>query len=324
MNVSVQRLRDLSAETGFRPGGLEKVVRLGELAANISRHPLLGQALALKGGTALNLGFGPPPRLSVDIDLNYVADATREAMLRDRPVVERGVEELVARLGYQVQRSRADHAARKLFLRYRAAAGTPDRIEVDLNFLFRLPLGDVRPLALWQPGEFERPRIRVVPAEELIAGKLCALLARAAPRDLFDAIRLPSRLSSVWSTPKLRRLFVALGGTLDHPLHRYGPDRFARVDERVVREQLHPMLTSGSEPDAADLRRGAWDAVAPMLDLSEAEREYTDRLQLGDLRPELLFPDDTGMAERLGRHPALLWKAQNAREHAAGVRRGKR
>ena len=44
MNVSVERLRDLSAETGFRTGGLEKVIRLGELVLNISRHPWLGGA----------------------------------------------------------------------------------------------------------------------------------------------------------------------------------------------------------------------------------------------------------------------------------------
>jgi hypothetical protein len=48
------------------------------------------------------------------------------------------------------------------------------------------------------------------------------------------------------------------------------------------------------------------------------DREYTDRLQLGDLRPELLFPADPETAGRLARHPALLWKAQNARWHRGG------
>ena len=47
----------------------------------------------------------------------------------------------------------------------------------------------------------------------------------------------------------------------------------------------------------------------------EAEREYTTRLQRGELRPELLFPEDAQFAGRIARHPALLWKAQNARDH---------
>jgi len=47
---------------------------------------------------------------------------------------------------------------------------------------------------------------------------------------------------------------------------------------------------------------------------------------VGDLRPELLFPDDSEISERLARHPALLWKAQNAREHSKrpGSRMAKR
>jgi hypothetical protein len=55
MSVSAERLHDLSATTGFRPVALEKVVRLGEVVADVSRHPLLGRAPVLKGGTALNL-----------------------------------------------------------------------------------------------------------------------------------------------------------------------------------------------------------------------------------------------------------------------------
>jgi len=324
MSVSSERLEVLSAETGFRPGSLEKVIRLGELVGTISRHPLLGQALALKGGTALNLGFGPPPRLSVDVDLNYVAAVERETMLQDRPEVERVVEHIAARLGYDIQRSRDDHAARKLFLRYRSAIGAPDRIEVDLNFLFRLPLGEPAAMTLWQPGDLERPQVTAVSNEELVAGKLCALLARAAPRDLFDTIRLPRRLSSVWGTIRLHRLFVAVSGILDHPLHRYGPERLDRIDDDAVRTQLHPMLTSSDEPNAESLRGDTLRLLIPMLELSDGEREYTDRLQVGELRPALLFPDDPELADRLARHPALLWKARNAWEHAGAGRRRSR
>lgn len=53
-----------------------------------SRNPLLRDALPLKGGTALNLCFGPPLRLSVDLDFNYVRAKGREQMLADRPELE--------------------------------------------------------------------------------------------------------------------------------------------------------------------------------------------------------------------------------------------
>jgi len=84
MSPSLEYLERCSAETGYQVSALEKVVRLGEMAADIARHPLLGEALALKGGTALNLCFGPPGRLSVDLDYNYIAHIEREKMLAAR------------------------------------------------------------------------------------------------------------------------------------------------------------------------------------------------------------------------------------------------
>ena len=70
MNVSKEYLERCSAQTGYLISPLEKVVRLGEMGGDVARHPFLGNVLALKGGTALNLCFGPPKRLSVDLDFN--------------------------------------------------------------------------------------------------------------------------------------------------------------------------------------------------------------------------------------------------------------
>ena len=91
MNLSAEYLDELAADTGFRPETLEKVIRLGELAADIGRHPLLSRVLALKGGTALNLMFGAPARLSVDLDFNYIGHEDRAHAQADRPEVERAV-----------------------------------------------------------------------------------------------------------------------------------------------------------------------------------------------------------------------------------------
>ncbi len=117
MSVSAEYLLRCAAETGFRAGTLERVVRLAELAAEITRHPRLGAALILKGGTPLNLGFGPPRRLSVD-------------------------------LGYDVRASADAFAGRKLTLRYRSAFGPADLLQVDINYLHRLPLDEPMPLPL--------------------------------------------------------------------------------------------------------------------------------------------------------------------------------
>jgi predicted nucleotidyltransferase component of viral defense system len=140
MSASRAYLERCAADTRFGVTTLEKVVRLGAVAGEIGRHALLGRSLALKGGTALNLAFGEPSRLSVDLDFNYVGAVDRDAMLSERPQVERAVMEIARKLGYRVQRSSDSFAGRKLFLHYSSVLGPEERIEVDLNFLLRVPL----------------------------------------------------------------------------------------------------------------------------------------------------------------------------------------
>ncbi len=191
MELDRGELDRLAAQHGFLAGTLEKVLRLGDLLVEFGRHPLLREALLLKGGTALNLDSEAPPRLSVDLDFNYVRAEGREAMLADRPEIERAITRIAGAGSYQVQLSADEHAGRKMFLSYRNTAGVPDRIEVDVDYMYRVTLAVPVEAVLWQPGDYPRPRVRQVGVDELAAGKLCALLDRAAPRDLFDAARLP-------------------------------------------------------------------------------------------------------------------------------------
>ena len=315
MNFSAEHIEGLATETGFRFEILEKVIRLGELTADIGRHPFLSRVLALKGGTALNLMFDSPARLSVDLDFNYIGQEDRAGMLADRPDVERAIVIVGEGQGYRVQQSRDAHVGRKIYLSYLNLAGTPDRIEIDLNFLFRVPLGVVTMRPLWQPPGVACQEVRIVPLEELFAGKLRATLDRAMPRDLFDTVRLPGYGADMWDTQRLRRIHVALAATLPHPLYQYGRDRFERVTERSIQEQLAPMLHSDERPVAHELKEQAWSVVEPLVTLDDAEREYIDRVHAGELSPELLFPDDEDLANRLIRYPALLWKLENVKRH---------
>lgn len=218
MNVSLEYLKRCAHETGYRIEPLEKVVRLGEMAADLKRHPLLGAVLALKGGTAFNLCFGPPRRLSVDLDYNYVGQLDRAAMLKARPEVEQAVADLARRQGYRVQQSADAFAGRKFYLLYRSVLGPEERIEVDLNFLFRMPIAGTEVRELWQPGELDRPSIRVVSLEEILIGKLLALLDRGAVRDAWDVAYPPPSSTEAFHSIFFRRWFIALASILEHPL----------------------------------------------------------------------------------------------------------
>lgn len=140
MELDGREMEGLASRTGFAPAVLEKVVRLADLLLEFGRHPLLREALLLKGGTPLNLAFGPPRRLSVDLDFNYVGAEDRGAMLSARPEIEGAIRRIAGVRTYAVQQSADEHAGRKLYLGYRNAAGVADRIEVDINYLHRMLL----------------------------------------------------------------------------------------------------------------------------------------------------------------------------------------
>lgn len=314
MPPTSRELQKLAAETGFERAGLEKVMRLGEVLGEIAGAPALQGKLVLKGGTALNLFHDRPQRLSVDLDLNYVGAVDRAVMLDERPAIEQAVEAVGRGLGYAVQGSREAHAGRKLYFTYSSLLGGSDRIEVDLNFLQRVCLLPPEPRAMWQPGEAGGPSVALVSSAELAAGKLSALLDRTAVRDLWDVAHLPDLLPT-WPPPFLRPVFVAMAGALPHPLPSYEAGRAVEVDEADVRRLLHPLLTREARAFAAELEAKARSVVEPLLALTDAEREFSERLQLGELVPELLFSEEPAIAERLAAHPMLRWKAQNAAQH---------
>jgi predicted nucleotidyltransferase component of viral defense system len=78
MKFDVANLQAIANTTGFPSDNLEKVLRLRELLTEFHKHPFLRDRIALKGGTAINLFYLDLVRLSVDIDLNYIAQADRQ------------------------------------------------------------------------------------------------------------------------------------------------------------------------------------------------------------------------------------------------------
>lgn len=64
---------------GFVRDIFEMVLRLKEILRYLNEEEYLREHLLLKGGTAINL-----PRLSVDIDMDYTPNDTKEDMLEAR------------------------------------------------------------------------------------------------------------------------------------------------------------------------------------------------------------------------------------------------
>lgn len=313
---SRQYLERLAAETEFRPDTLEKVLRLGRLLTQIRRHPFLGDRLTLKGGTALNLFFGGPvPRLSVDLDLNYVRPIAREEMLREKPEVERALRLLAEGDRYRLQWGRDEHAGRKIFLWYRSGLGSDDHIELDVNFLHRVLLVPAAERDGWTPDPDHPCRAVLAGTEEILAGKLLALLDRGAPRDLYDVASMAAERFP-YDAGLFRPLFVALSGVLDRAVTAYAVPHRPTLSQAEIEEQLTPVLRRGERPDRAALTASITPLVSSLVILSEEEREYVQQIQWGEFRPELVVKDRPELLEQIRRHPGLLWKVENGRRRA--------
>lgn len=250
MRLSSSALGQAAAETGFNPEPLEKVARLLDLLERIQSHPFLKGRLVLKGGTALNLFHLVVPRLSVDIDLNYIGGVDRETMLEERPKVEKAIAAVCGRADLSVRRAPTEHAGGKWRLRYADVNGRQGNLELDLNFLMRVPLWspqsvDSRPL-----GPFEAESILVSDIHELAAGKLAALFSRAAARDLYDVCRIMEGIAL--DPGKLRLAFVVYGG-ISRRAWRTVTVEDIDVAESDVSRQLVPVLKAELAPGAAQV-----------------------------------------------------------------------
>lgn len=106
----------------------------------LGKDSYLKERFVLKGGTALNLFYFDLPRLSVDIDLNYIGKLDREEMLEERPVVEARLCAAFKQLGLTLYRQPTVHAGGKMVWRYPSCLGGQGNVEVDLNFMYRIPL----------------------------------------------------------------------------------------------------------------------------------------------------------------------------------------
>lgn len=320
MRISPEQLSAEADSTGFRLDVLEKVAQLLGLLNALPTHPVLRGKLALKGGTALNLFILDVPRLSVDIDLNYVGTDDLESMQRERPDIVRAVTVVSEREGFVLRHSNlGDHAGVKLRLQYSGALGQAGNLEVDINFIFRVPLWPIARMDSRRVGAWQATGIPVMDIHELVAGKLAALLSRKQARDLFDSVHVLKEAPVDRDRLRLALVvYCALNreNLLDSsPVGvEFKPAELAETlipTLRVTGDQARQPRSSYGRTLVAECRT----ALSSVLPFTEPERAFIRMVgDRGEIAPELLTADKA-LQERIRNHPALAWKAWNVRKY---------
>ena len=317
MNFDERTINTVHQQTGFDQLYIEKVLRLLGILNLFFSIPELKDKYVLKGGTALNLFYFQLPRLSVDIDLNYLG-LDREIMIADRQEHEKILSELLTANGYNLKRIPSEHAGGKWRLGYRSYSGITQNIELDLNYMHRIALLPIENRCSFPLGSFRAENIPVLNIHELAAGKMCALIARCKPRDLFDAYFLLNKTEL--DLAALRKCFVVYAAFNKVDFSEVSDLGELKFDTQQFRQELMETLAHGSVSESPQvylekLRSGCQDKLNAVLPFSHAELDFLTAVnKCGNIKPELLS-DSADWHEKINTHPMLQWKVFNVRKH---------
>lgn len=128
-------LEQIAKEKGFVRDNLEKVIRLSEILRYFNQSELLRRSLVLKGGTAINLTVFQMPRLSVDIDLDFSQNCSREDMIEKRQMINNEILAFMNNERYSLKpRSKNPHTLDSWVFGYTNAGGNQDNIKIEINY----------------------------------------------------------------------------------------------------------------------------------------------------------------------------------------------
>ncbi|MCQ2072145.1 MAG: nucleotidyl transferase AbiEii/AbiGii toxin family protein [Bacteroidaceae bacterium] len=306
----------IATEKGFIRDNLEKVMRLAEILKHFHDNDLLAHSLVLKGGTAINLTVFQMPRLSVDIDLDFARNCSREEMLGTRTAINEYVLRYMESEGYRLKPgSKSPHALDSWIFGYTNAGGNADTIKIEINYSDRchvLPVVE-RNITIDFLGDIT---VSVLSPIELFASKINALVGRCAMRDVYDVYNmLRTELFTEEDFNMLRKVLVFYLAVGSNCKAEDVPDKFPSfplIDSITfshVRAQLLPVLSNKDKFDYILAKQEVRQFLEVFLLFGEKEHEFIRLFRQRIYSPEVLFGEGD-ITNRVRSHPMALWKCR--------------
>ena len=309
MNYSKQYINEIAQKSGFLANNTEKVIRLLDVLKFIDQElNRISHQLILKGGTAINLLYTNLTRLSVDIDLDYIGSLEKEQTLTDRERILESLDNYMLKEGYNVSsKSRGSAILASRTYAYINAYGNRDNIKVEINFIDRI---HILPIVNRKINYFDKEVMTKAPLEEeLFAMKICALIDRSKPRDLYDTFRLKNDFLNL-EKDKLRKLtvfYLSLDGIFE--LNENSFKGIEAVSQDSIKKELLPVLKKNEKFNLEAIKQEVINFLQDLLVLTSDETKYLEEFSKGTFNPSLLF--DVCSAERAAKHPMAKWRINN-------------
>lgn len=303
-------------ELGFVRDTFEKVCRLADVLKFFENDDILSRCLALKGGTAINLTIFNLPRLSVDIDLDFSENISRDEMLEKRPKIFERISKYMSANGYVLSgKSKQHHALDSFVFEYQNAGGMKDNIKIEINYMIRCHILPVTRRKVNLPWLSEELSVLSVAPMEIFASKIVALLNRTAPRDLYDIHNLLELgLFDEIEQDMLKKCVVFYSCIGSETVHKeFIFESLDRMPQNKIKTDLLPVLRFGAYFDLKPAREKVIDYLKELLVLTPQEKEFIECFGMGEYKPALIFDGD--MLNNVSDHPMAIWKCNNTKEN---------
>lgn len=260
---------------------------------------------SLKGGTAINFFVRDLPRISVDIDLVYLPIRERDASLGDISSalvrISQGIESKIPDTVIISRKLRGTDFLNRLIVRRQEAT-----IKIEPNLVMR---GSVFPTERRNLSKKAQNLFglsvesRILLADELYAGKICAALDRQHPRDFFDVYMLFQN-EGIHTT--MRKAFIVYLISHPRPMVEILNPRFRDIGPVFEKEFKGMTFENVTYENLIKTREQLVTAIKTGLTLDE--RQFIVSVKKGNPRWELLG------IEGIKNLPAVKWKLLNIKE----------
>jgi len=299
-------------ELGFNRDTLEKVTRLHDILRFMNTMPLLKKNLALKGGTAINFTMLDLPRLSVDIDLDFVNNCKKEEMLNQRKAINDAIHKYMVREGYELSpKSKSPHSLDSFVYRYIGVSGNYDNIKIEINYSLRAHIDQTEHVQATHSlftNDFKIHRLSII---EVFASKINALMTRAAPRDLYDVYNMIkyNLIKDEFQNHLRKSIILYYVLNTKNADKAFNIETIDSINERMVKRELMPVISKGDSFNLEEAQNAVKKYILKILAFTEDEEKFIDFFNNNQFEPSLLF-DDLQVLKRIENHPMALWRTR--------------
>ena len=292
---------------------LEKVTRLADILEYLNTNPILKDSLALKGGTAINLTIFNLPRLSVDIDLDYLITNSREEMLESREVINRTIDHYMVSQGYSKNpKTKNPHSLDSWVYDYMGASGNKDNIKIEINYSLRSHILEAEERPIITEHFSSEYKVKSLAPLEIYGGKINALISRAATRDLYDTRNMIHfGLFDESEEGMLRKCIVfyaAISAREKNSINKnFDTTAIDLITKQKIKRDLLPVIRRKDYFELEAAKKLVKEYISDLMVLTMEEKEFLNKFENGEYIPELLF-EDKEILDRIKNHPMALWK----------------